>query len=569
MSPPRTDSPVARWTAASAAAVLDAVPSRVSWCDSAGRMRYANAAVLAEFGRSWDELAGATLDDVLGAERYAEEAHHVAAALAGETRRYDRKVLAADGTRRFEQIQLVPLRFAEGRDGFVAHVIDATARVQAEHETQREREQLALRRARHALATALQGTVFATVGEAIEQLRRAGDDADAVPDTAADHIDDAIAALREAIGTLRRHPRARPAAPRPAPVVGPPTLLELPVPVFDPASDADPTRGLDVTRLECILDHLPAAVTTWDVRDYNIFANRPAARWYGYASGTELRGVHASDLLGARVYAASRPHGERAMTGRPTQFVRVVPGPDGRLRYAQITYRALVVDGETVGALAYVLDVTSRVEAEAELHESREQAAVLGDRERIAEDLHDLVIQRLYATNLVLDNPALPAAERVRTARAGLDRALEELAQCVRDLEGPGEAVDPQAAVEQVLRQAAGTLPAPPVLTWLVGPRVELPADLVHDLLAVVNEAVSNAVRHGRPRQVTVEVDTGGDGLRIRVCDDGVGIGNSGRRSGLANLAARAERRGGRLAVLPRDPSGTVIDWRVPTPAAG
>jgi signal transduction histidine kinase len=222
-----------------------------------------------------------------------------------------------------------------------------------------------------------------------------------------------------------------------------------------------------------------------------------------------------------------------------------------------------------VGALAYVLDVTSRVDAETELHESREQAAVLIDRERIAEDLHDLVIQRLYATNLVLDNPALPAAERVRTARAGLDRALEELAECVRDLEGPGEAIDPQAAVEQVLRQAAGALPAPPILAWHVAPDVDLPVDVVHDLLAVVNEAVSNAVRHGRPRQVTVDIGAGVKELRVRVSDDGVGIGNSGRRSGLANLAARAERRGGGLAVQARQPTGTVIDWRVPMPDAG
>jgi PAS domain S-box-containing protein len=450
----------------------------------------------------------------------------------------------------------------------VAHVVDATARVQAEHETQREREQLALRRARHALATALQGTVFATVGEAIELLHAVGQrpgGGDTVPAAATDRIDDAIAALREAIGTLRRQPRVRTQLRPVESLVGPPTVLDLPDPGVALAGD-DLTRGLDLARLEDILDHLPAAVTVWDLDNYNTFANRPAARWYGYAAGAELRGVHATELVDARAYAASLPHGDQARAGTPTQFVRVVRGPDGRHRYAQITYRALVVEGEAVGTLAYVLDVTSRVEAETELHESREQAAVLSDRERIAEDLHDLVIQRLYATNLVLDNPALPAAERVRTARAGLDRALEELAECVRDLEGPGEAVDPQAAVEQVLRQAAGALPAAPVLSWQVAAGVELPADIVHDLLAVVNEAVSNAVRHGRPRQVTVEVGAA-DELRVRVSDDGVGIGNSGRRSGLANLAARAERRGGRLAILPRQPTGTVIDWRVPAPA--
>jgi PAS domain S-box-containing protein len=618
VSRPRTADGV--WSAERAAALLDAIPSRVAWWDADARIRYANAEALIYARRSWAEVAGANLADFLPPDQLAAEGAHFAAALAGSVQQYDREVVDRNGNRRYEQIHLIPLTVGGRRDGFVVHVMDGTARVEAQRQAQRAHERLALRRARHAVATAMQQTVSRTITSAAQFLAdaRCTDPVgrEDLLHAASDGIDDAIASLREAIAALRRNQRAAPDAESPresdvwlsADSAGRPgarsdarssarsgarsdarsdaeptaepgpngrfastvaMVTPLPGPELGPPPDDDATRGLDCELLDLILDHVPAAVTTWDPEYYNTFANRPAARWYGFGSGAEMRGWHGSDLLGADAYEASLPHGEAAMRGRPTEFIRAVAGGDGRLRHAQVVYRAHVVRGELVGAVALVFDVTSRVEAEAELHESLDRSAVLTDRERIAEDLHDLVIQRLYATNLLLNNPAVPAEQRIADALDALADASEELRTAVRDLDGSPVVVEPRAAIGRVLRHAAKALPTAPVLRWRGADDLTVPLDLVSDMLAVVNEAVSNAVRHGHPHHVTVEVTTTAEQVRIRISDDGIGLVRRGRRSGLANLAARARRRGGRMEVRRRRPAGTIIDWWAPIAVPG
>jgi signal transduction histidine kinase len=86
------------------------------------------------------------------------------------------------------------------------------------------------------------------------------------------------------------------------------------------------------------------------------------------------------------------------------------------------------------------------------------------------------------------------------------------------------------------------------------------------DLEAVLREALSNAARHARARSVTVDVSAGDSRLALVVTDDGVGMGDTTRRSGLANLRQRAERHGGGCTVEPADPTGTRLRWHVPLP---
>jgi signal transduction histidine kinase len=96
------------------------------------------------------------------------------------------------------------------------------------------------------------------------------------------------------------------------------------------------------------------------------------------------------------------------------------------------------------------------------------------------------------------------------------------------------------------------------------GPVEELPAELVPDVLAVVRELVTNVVRHARASRVSVTL-TVGEEVQISVTDDGVGLHPTSVRSGLANLADRAERRGGRLSTAPRT-AGTQVRWSIPRP---
>jgi signal transduction histidine kinase len=92
-------------------------------------------------------------------------------------------------------------------------------------------------------------------------------------------------------------------------------------------------------------------------------------------------------------------------------------------------------------------------------------------------------------------------------------------------------------------------------------------ADIGEDVLHALREALSNAARHGKaPRpEVTIAV---GDELRLLVCDNGIGIGETSRRSGLANLARRGEQYGGTLTVAPAAGGGTELDWRAPLSAS-
>ena len=91
-----------------------------------------------------------------------------------------------------------------------------------------------------------------------------------------------------------------------------------------------------------------------------------------------------------------------------------------------------------------------------------------------------------------------------------------------------------------------------------------VPSELRADLLAVLREALSNVVRHAGARAVQVGVEVGGGRLRLRVSDDGGGVPEEGRRSGITNMRTRAEKAGGSFDLRPNSPRGTVVEWTVP-----
>lgn len=202
----------------------------------------------------------------------------------------------------------------------------------------------------------------------------------------------------------------------------------------------------------------------------------------------------------------------------------------------------------------------------------RSRLAVLEDRDRIARDLHDLVIQRLFATGLTLQSTLRlvehpDVRQRLLSATDELDATIREVRQAIYQINAEDRPDGLRARIQQVVDELTGPSD--------VGARVRLsgvlnsiPTGVVTDhFLAALREAVSNVVRHAHASTVEVRVDVS-DQLCLEVRDDGIGIEPTvQRRSGLANLASRAAELGGSCEHLPQQPGGTCLRWVVPLPA--
>ncbi|WP_326554464.1 GAF domain-containing sensor histidine kinase [Micromonospora sp. NBC_01813] len=204
----------------------------------------------------------------------------------------------------------------------------------------------------------------------------------------------------------------------------------------------------------------------------------------------------------------------------------------------------------------------------ARAQEERELLVVLEDRERIARDLHDVVIQRLFATGLQLQS-ALPltgrpeVGKRINAAVDDLDSTIRDIRRAIFELRTPMSAAL-RTELREAVDLAADGLGFRPVLE-LDGPVDSAVPDPVRpDLLAVLREALSNVVRHAGASQVTVRVRALAGELALTVADDGVGVDPAAARGGLVNLRERADQHGGEFSIGANDPRGTLLTWTVP-----
>ncbi|MFC9329274.1 GAF domain-containing protein [Kitasatospora sp. NPDC057015] len=211
----------------------------------------------------------------------------------------------------------------------------------------------------------------------------------------------------------------------------------------------------------------------------------------------------------------------------------------------------------------------------AERRRDSEQVALLEERDRIARDLHDLAIQRLFATGMTLQGATRfiehpEASERVLRAIDDLDETVRTIRSSIFGLRakdrGPVAHGLRGRVVDTVDRAAAGLGFAPGLrMDGLLDLRV--PPPVADALVAVLEEALSNVVRHARAHRVEVDLSADGE-LNLTVTDDGVGLPQGGPRSGLANLAERAQHLGGSFRAGAGPDGGTRLVWRVPLPAA-
>ncbi len=315
---------------------------------------------------------------------------------------------------------------------------------------------------------------------------------------------------------------------------------------------------------------------------------------------TIIAAAGATDLEGVRVPLAGTHVGRvhRSGTAELVEDIRADPGlgphADVAAELSAGTRSAAVVPlGEAVGTLAClratgrepfdadVLDALTAFAAQAAValeltHSQRRERElqVRADRERIARDLHDHVVQRIYATALTLDRVARSLedldpynAGRVERSVDELDETMTQIRSAIFELQDdpPAETLARRLS-DVVVRVTEGSG---------VGCHVRLHGDvdglsgpLAHDLLAVVRELVSNVVRHAAATRVSVDVDGGrasGDDVVVVVADDGRGLPAVPIRSGLANLEERARRRGGRLTATGGSlQGGTTVTWQAP-----
>ena len=200
-----------------------------------------------------------------------------------------------------------------------------------------------------------------------------------------------------------------------------------------------------------------------------------------------------------------------------------------------------------------------------------ERLTVFEDRDRIARDLHDLVIQRLYASGMKLQGtiPMIdraPVQERVSSVVDDLDTTIKDIRQAIFALQARGKAAPGLSdKIMDVIEEMTGPMGMTASLRLTGQLDRGIPADVGEDMLHALREALSNAARHGKA--TSVEVNIGADReFCLLVRDNGTGITDTSRRSGLANLAQRAQQHGGTLAVRPASNGGTELQWRVPLP---
>ncbi|WTA48680.1 GAF domain-containing protein [Streptomyces sp. NBC_00842] len=271
-------------------------------------------------------------------------------------------------------------------------------------------------------------------------------------------------------------------------------------------------------------------------------------------------------------------------TAGPTRFEGLGPAAAVPLGAAAKDTRGVLLlaraEGEPVfteGELQPLLAFAGQAALALELAERRrdaEQLALLEDRDRIARDLHDLAIQRLFATGMTLQSAArlvehVGAAERVQRAVGDLDETIKIIRSTIFGLRAREDETGPslRARVARAVGEAGAALGFPPRLSMEGLLDTDVPPAVADHVMAALGETLSNAARHAHATRVEVSLQATADEVVLTVSDNGKGIPADGRRSGLRNLGERASSVGGILDIRTPAEGGSRLIWRAPLAA--
>jgi PAS domain S-box-containing protein len=296
-------------------------------------------------------------------------------------------------------------------------------------------------------------------------------------------------------------------------------------------------------------------------------ANRSAALVFGYDDESRLVGRPVEDLVPEEQRRAHAKHRQRYLEAperRPmgTGLQLFGQHATGDLFPVEISLSPVELDGECF-TIATVRDVTDREESAANL-------AMLRDRERIARDLHDMVIQRIFAAGMNLqavlgevDSPMV--AERIRQSVDELDHTIAELRSTIFRLGHNEAARSVSALLVAVAHDRRRVLGFEPVVR-VRGAIDDVPDHVAEQLLATVSEGLANVGRHAGATAAEVVVEELDGRIRLEITDNGVGLTKRRKQGGgIRNRMWRAAELGGSCSIAAAEPSGTRLVWEVPT----
>ncbi len=321
-----------------------------------------------------------------------------------------------------------------------------------------------------------------------------------------------------------------------------------------------------------VVDAMPDGVVIVDLDGMMMLVNREMERLIGFTR-EEMLGNPVEMLLPAELDRSHRAHREdyarnphrRSMGAGLSLAAR---RKDGSVFPVEVSLAPSEIESQEV-VIASVRDVTSSRQAESDLAAARQRVLLAEDHERIARDLHDTVIQRLFASGLSLQSvlPTVPETSKVKIERIidDQDDAIRELRTAIFGLaskRSTGRTV--RVVVNDLVDEAARVLGFRPTLHFS-GVLDTIDEPTTAEVAAVVRESLSNVARHARARKVEVTLRHADDELSLVVSDDGEGIPGSHRLgSGLLNMHDRAERMGGSCSVTSGESTGTTVRWQIP-----
>jgi PAS domain S-box-containing protein len=341
------------------------------------------------------------------------------------------------------------------------------------------------------------------------------------------------------------------------------------------ANEAEQRTGLDDGVLRAVVQASPDGLVIADADGRIVYVN---------AAMCEITGFGRDDLIGRSVDdlvpdSARETHGDHraqfARAPRTRPMGRGLPLTALRKDGTEVAVEISLSPVESPGGvltIASVRDITDRLEQSERLRSAAEMLALSTERERIARDLHDTVLQRLFGLGLDLQalgmrsDPAV--TERIESAVDEIDRIIREIRTTVFTLGSAQRAGSLGADLADVIAQATRVLGFTPRLRIggpvesLVTPEARL------EMVASLREALGNVARHARATEAVVEL-TVDDMLELSVRDNGVGLPDGFEASagnGLKNLVSRAELLGGTCMVANGDGGGVLMRWRVPLP---
>ncbi len=321
-----------------------------------------------------------------------------------------------------------------------------------------------------------------------------------------------------------------------------------------------------------VVEAMPDGVVIVNHAGEMLLVNREMERLLGYSRG-ELLGQQVEMLMpldarGAHVAHRTKYQSAPARRGMGRGLQLVARRADGTTFPVEIALAPAIVAGATV-IIATVRDVTANRLADSELESARQRVMLAEDHERIARDLHDTVIQRLFAAGLTLQSviPTVPdtAKEKIERIIDDQDDAIRELRTAIFGLSSKRSAGRTiRVVVNDLVDDAARVLGFRPTLHFN-GVLDSIDQEVTAEVAAVVREALSNVARHSRAHKVEVSLSHVGERLNVMISDDGAGIPSSHRLgSGLLNMYDRAARLGGACTVNSGEGTGTTVRWQVP-----